>query len=106
MPDVVVTMEYVLVELLDSLASPALRFAAASTVRVLHDRPVTKIVPASTALLDEGMALYTTHRDKSWSLTDCISFVVMRRQGITDALTADHDFEQAGFRALLRSDPG
>lgn len=40
--------------------------------------------------------------DKSWSLTDCISFVVMRDRDIRSALTADGDFEQAGFRALLR----
>ncbi len=40
--------------------------------------------------------------DKDWSLTDCISFVVMEEHGITDALTGDHHFEQAGFRALLK----
>lgn len=37
-----------------------------------------------------------------WSLTDCISFEVMGEFGLTEALTADHHFEQAGFRALLK----
>jgi uncharacterized protein len=37
----------------------------------------------------------------SWSLTDCISFEVMRARGISDALTGDHHFAQAGFRVLL-----
>ena len=99
------TTEYVLVEVLDALTSPLLRFAAASSVAVLRQRPVVRIVPASTGLLDEGIEWFTSHRDKRWSLTDCISFLLMRREGIRDALTSDHDFEQAGFRALLRSDP-
>ena len=30
------------------------------------------------------------------------TFIVMQDRGITDALTADHHFEQAGFRALLK----
>ncbi|MFV9677847.1 MAG: hypothetical protein ACNYVW_09390 [Methanosarcinales archaeon] len=40
--------------------------------------------------------------DQEWGLTDCISFIVMGNPGLTDALTADEHFEQAGFRALLR----
>lgn len=40
--------------------------------------------------------------NKDWSLTDCISFVVMQREGIDEALTGDRNFEQAGFKALLR----
>ena len=47
-------------------------------------------------------AMHKERSDKSWSLTDCISFVVMGEHGITDALTGDRHFEQAGFRALLR----
>jgi hypothetical protein len=46
--------------------------------------------------------LYRQRADKDWSLTDCISFVVMRQRGLTEALTGDHHFEQAGFVALLR----
>jgi hypothetical protein len=39
--------------------------------------------------------------DKEWSLTDCISMVVMQEQGISEAVTADHHFAQAGYRASL-----
>lgn len=41
------------------------------------------------------------HSDKDWSFTDCLSFVVMRRLGLQQALTSDGHFRQAGFRALL-----
>jgi predicted nucleic acid-binding protein len=41
----------------------------------------------------------------AWSLTDCTSFLVMRDAGLTDALTTDEHFRQAGFRAVLLEDP-
>ena len=54
-------------------------------------------------MIDQGrpLGLFADRPDKHWSLTDCISFVVMNREGIVDALTGDRHFEQAGFRALL-----
>jgi predicted nucleic acid-binding protein len=52
-------------------------------------------------LFDAGLELYSRRPDKEWSLTDCISFVVMEEHGLTEALTTDHHFEQAGFTALL-----
>ncbi len=61
-----------------------------------------QIVPASADLFDRGFHYFTERPDKEWSLTDCISFVVMNERGITEGLTADHHFEQAGFVALLR----
>ena len=54
-------------------------------------------------LYQRAFALYCQRMDKEWGLTDCISFVVMRERGLTEALSADKHFEQAGFRALLRS---
>lgn len=46
--------------------------------------------------------LYAARLDKGWSLTDCISFVVMQQHGIREALTGDRHFAQAGFVALLK----
>lgn len=60
------------------------------------------LVPASADLWRGGIALFAARSDKDWSLTDCISFVVMQERSIIDALTADHHFEQAGFVALLK----
>jgi predicted nucleic acid-binding protein len=45
--------------------------------------------------------MYIARTDKDWSLTDCISFSIMENRGITDALTADHHFQQAGFKTLM-----
>lgn len=68
----------------------------------LRDDPAVRIVPSGRRLAERGWDLYRRRLDKEWSLTDSISFVVMEDRGITDALTGDRHFEQAGFRALLR----
>jgi uncharacterized protein len=59
------------------------------------------VVPLTDSLLQEATALYCDRRDKNWGLTDCISFVLMHRESLSEALTADVHFRQAGFRALL-----
>ncbi len=51
--------------------------------------------------MDRGMEFYAARSDKNWSLTDCISFVIMTDLGLTLALTANKHFRQAGFQALL-----
>jgi uncharacterized protein len=69
--------------------------------RSLADDRRIMIVPPNQELFDEGIHLFAERPDKEWSLTDCISFIIMREYDLTDALTADHHFEQAGFRILL-----
>ena len=70
--------------------------------RSLVNHPRVKIVAAETRLFQRGVELFEQRRDKDWSLTDCLSFVVMQDEGITQALTGDKHFEQAGFTALLK----
>lgn len=97
----IVTTRWVLAEIADGLAAPPLRAGAVAFFHRLERNPFVKIVPASDGQFASGLALYERRPDKAWSLTDCISFVVMVDEKITDALTGDHHFEQAGFRALL-----
>lgn len=59
------------------------------------------VVGVDTTLLTRALDLYRTRMDKTWGLTDCISFIVMQDCGLTDAITADEHFLQAGYRALL-----
>lgn len=61
-----------------------------------------EIAPADRKAYEGGLGLYSGRPDKDWSFIDRISFTVMQDRGITEALTADHHFEQAGFRILLK----
>ena len=96
------TSEWVLTELADGLASSKKRAVFETTRQKMLADPVCRIVPLAMDLYEEGIKLYAARSDKDWPLTDCISFVIMQREGLTDALTGDHHFEQAGFTALLK----
>lgn len=98
-----VTTSAVLLEICDALCAPATRALAVRFVRSLVDDKQVTIVDVRFDLLRSAMDLFNERPDKHWSLTDCISFVVMDQMKVTGALTADHHFEQAGFVALMRS---
>jgi hypothetical protein len=98
----VVTTTWVLTEVADALSDRHLRQCFVRFLDMLRADPACTIVPASQELFDSGVDLFARRPDKDWSLTDCISFAVMRQRGLTDALTADQHFEQAGFTALLK----
>jgi len=68
----------------------------------LHPR--VRSLSQTSALFREAFLLYSNRGDKAWSQTDCASFCIMRDHGITQALTHDRHFEQAGFVALLREE--
>jgi predicted nucleic acid-binding protein len=97
----VVTTHWVLMEVADALCAPVIRPTAARFVRrALADRDLILISELSP-WFEVGLRLYETRPDKSWFLTDCISFAVMEARGIREALTGDHHFAQAGFTPLL-----
>src|SRR5260370_37702555 len=97
-----VTTSWVLTEYGNQMSSLANRQEFVDTVRDLRANSQVMIAPPEAKLFEEGLQLYASRPDKEWSLTDCISFVVMQQEGIREALTGDHHFEQAGFAALLK----
>lgn len=101
----IVTTTAVLLETANALANPAVRMGCVGLIDHLHGRDDIEVVPLSAELWQKAWRLYAGRQDKSWSMTDCISFVVMDGQSLRDALTADHHFRQAGFHALLADDP-
>ena len=97
-----VTSAFILMEVADGLGgTPGRGLFARLRERLAGDRRVT-VVPPTSDLFERAASLYESRSDKSWSLTDCTSFVIMQDREIRDALTADRHFEQAGFVALLK----
>ena len=101
---VVITTDEVLTELLTSCAAnPYLRSRAASNVRNLLAHPHMRVMAQGRAGFLDGLELYESRQDKGYSLVDCISMQVMRKEGLIEVLTGDRHFEQEGFRAVFRT---
>ncbi len=96
------TSTWVLTEVADALATPGRRERFLPFLKFLRSNSSVTIVPAEQGLFERGVAFYGQRPDKAWSLTDCISFVIMQDHGLRDALTGDHHFEQAGFNVLMK----
>lgn len=96
-----VTSGWVLLEVADALSAPAVRQRTHQFLERIAGDANTTILADFAPWFARGLKLYGERRDKSWSLTDCISLEVMQDRGICDALTGDQHFVQPGFRALL-----
>jgi predicted nucleic acid-binding protein len=96
-----VTTEFVLVEITDRLAAVRFRVQAVQVIATLQASSLVEIIPASSQLFTAALGLYRGRGDKDWGLTDRASFVVMSEHSLSEALTTDNHFRQAGFRALL-----
>lgn len=97
-----ITTEAVLTEIGNALAKSQWRELAVVTLNDLRDDEDVEILSITPQLFSKALKFYSSCMDKEWGLTDCISFVVMKERKLTDALTTDHHFEQAGFKSLLR----
>lgn len=98
-----VTTQAILLEIGNALSKQRYRIAAIQLLESLEADPDIEVVFLTKDLYRLAFNLFKEREDKEWGLVDCLSFVVMQNRGITDALTADIHFHQAGFRALLRN---
>jgi len=99
----VVTTQAILVEIGDAFVAPHQREVAWRFIdNLLAGKNANwEVVPVDTPLLTRGVELFKSRKDKTWGLTDCVSFVVMTDRNIREAVTCDEHYEQAGFVRLL-----
>ena len=99
---ILVTTRAILLEIGNALSKRSFRKASAALLASIEMDENVVIIPVSEELYEKGLNLFVKRPDKEWGLTDCISFVVMQERRITEALTTDTHFQQAGFLALMR----
>ena len=98
------TTEAVLFEVGAAFSKVAHRKLGSELIQALLNDPLVNIVSLTPERRDRAIALSSQRLDKVWSLCDCLSFCVMRENGVEETLTPDNHFTQAGFVALLLND--
>lgn len=92
-----VTTSYVFGEVVTFFNSRKLHAKAVEIGTRLLSSPSVHLLHVDEALFRVGWEYLKQHADKSYSLTDCISFALMQQRGIQTALAFDRHFAQAGF---------
>lgn len=96
------TRNYILAEFVALAQARRLaREASLGFIATITGDAEVEVVWADPALHDEALVMLRAQLGKSYSLCDAVSFVLMRRHGVTDAMTTDRHFDRAGFRRLL-----
>jgi uncharacterized protein len=96
-----ITTDAVLLEIGNALSNNY-KNEAVELIEYFLESDDVEVVRLNPDLFDEALSLYKKHQDKSWGLVDCISFVVMKKYEVTQSLTFDRHFIQAGFQALMK----
>jgi len=92
----------VIVEIANALSNRQFRSTAIQLITFLQTSKNIQIIDIDKEIYSKSWELYCSRHDKEWSLTDCTSFIVMKRNGIIEAFTSDRHFEQAGFALLIK----
>ena len=102
---IIVTTDAVLTETVNTFSQAQWRRLAALLIESFEQSlqvGSARLIHIDEALWKRGWHLFMERTDKDWSLTDCISFVVMDDLDIKAAFTADRHFEQAGYTRLMK----
>jgi predicted nucleic acid-binding protein len=95
-----VTTTYVFDETVTFFNSRNLHSKAVEIGKRLLESPDIELIEIDRDLFDQGWQYFQKYQDKSYSLTDCLSFIVMEKRRIFTALSLDNHFLQAGFQKL------
>jgi len=92
-----ITATYVLDESVTFLNSRNAHRTAVELGESILLSPRIELIHIDEDVFFEGWAMFQKYDDKRFSLTDCVSFVIMKQRNLSIALTFDKHFSQAGF---------
>ena len=95
-----VTSDYVLDESITLIRLAHSHSKAAEFARTTVNSRLVKVLYGGEEVFLESLDLFERSKDKAWSFTDCTSFILMKRTGLSKAFAFDPHFEQAGFHVL------
>jgi predicted nucleic acid-binding protein len=96
-----VLTQAIILEIGNAFSSNKRKSAGVKIIKWIESSGEFQIIPYDKDLHKKAFQLYASRIDKDWSLTDCISFVVMKDYGIEHALATDRHFAQAGFKCVF-----
>jgi uncharacterized protein len=96
----IVTTTYIIDEVLTFFSSRKRHAKAVEIGKNLLESNLIELIQVDEKLFQAGWDFFQQHKDKTFSLTDCISFVVMKNRKIKSVLSFDKHFSQASFEKL------
>jgi predicted nucleic acid-binding protein len=90
--NLLVTTDHVVAETITVARFKGPHALAVSAGELLFDEKIARIEWASEQDQRDAFEYFKKHDDKHYSMVDCLSFVVMERLGIQEALAVDRDF--------------
>lgn len=99
--DLFILSDAVILEIGNGLSEPKFRDDVTSFINQIRLSRNFRIFPITNKILQGGLNIFSSYKDKYWGLVDCTSFFIMKEQNISNALTADSHFTQAGFTAQM-----
>jgi len=97
-----ITSNFVLDETYTLLLNRVGHVAAVEFGEMIRQTPSVEVIHVTESIEAKAWQIFKRYSDKTFSFTDCTSFVIMQQLGITDAFTNDHNFKQMGFIILLK----
>ena len=95
-----VTTDYVTCEAVNLANARAGHHVGVRILELIERSVALRVEWIGSLRFESAKNLFRKHADHRYSLTDCTSFVLMRELKISDALTTDGHFSEAGFTIL------